>query len=181
MAEQLRQKKEALQLAAIFIVVSFVISIVLEFSDPTSLTVIAFRAVVGSLGITAAWAVYMHRPNIAPSREDLILEMRYIKPFTVGSTLNLAALYKYANDEKRTRTEQRESGMVEIASQYELQRAYHTAFEDDYAALRAAYNSGQFHMAMRYASMRWLTAILLVARSRGDLNANRVLADYFGK
>lgn len=181
MAEQLRQKKEAFQLAAIFIVVSFAISIVLEFSDPTSLTVIVFRAVVGSLGITAAWAVYMHRPKIAPSREDLILDMRYIEPFTVDVSLDLITQYVYENDKNRTRREREEVGLVEIAALYELQRADHPAFKDDYAALRAAYNSGEFHKAMRYASMKWLMAILLVARSRGDLSANRVLAEHFGK
>lgn len=181
MAEQLRQKSEAFQLAVVFIVVSFVISIVLEFSDPASLTVIVFRAVVGALGITAAWAVYMHRPKTAPSREDLILDMGCIKSFPVPSTIRLVEQYRCADLENRTREEDRELAVVDMAQQYELRRYDHQAFKDDHTALRAAYNAGEFHKALRYASMKWLVAILLVAKSRGDLNANRVLAEHFGQ
>lgn len=68
MTEQLRQKKEKFQLAIIFILFSTLISIVLEFGDPTSTTIIIFRALVGGMGITAAWAVYMHRPKKEVSR-----------------------------------------------------------------------------------------------------------------
>ena len=180
MTEQLRQKKETFQLAIIFVGISTLISIVLEFGDPTSTTTIIFRALVGWIGFMAAWAVYMHRSKKVVSREDLILDMGCIESFPVAFTLGLVSEYRYENCNDKTRQEKREASIIEEAALCEMRRADHPAFADDYKALREAYNSNQFHKAMRYASMKWLKAILLVARSREDLVADRLLFEHFG-
>lgn len=106
--------------------------------------------------------------------------MLMVKPFPVAFNLGLVLEYRYANHNDRTRQEMSEANIVEEAGLYENRRANHPAFADDHKALREAYNSNQFHKAMRYSSMKWLKAILLVARSRGDLVADRLLFEHFG-
>lgn len=180
MSYQLEQGKETLRVGIIYVVFSCVTAIPLTIGDTSRWETVLICALNCGMGISCLWIAYLDRAEKEVSREDLILDMGSIDPFPVAFTLGLVLEYRYANHNDRTRQEKSEVSIVEEAALYEVRREKHPAFIDDYHALRDAYNSGQFHKAMRYASMKWLKVILLVARSRGDMVADRLLVKHFG-
>lgn len=180
MSYQLQQGKETLRAGIIYVLVSCAISVQLAIGDASPSETIFIYAVTCTMGIACVWIAFFDRAKNKPSREDLILDMGSIDTFPVAFTMDLVLQYRYEDHKNWTRQEKREVSMVEEAAFVELRRANHPAFADDYKALREAYNSGQFHKAMRYATTKWLKAILLVARSRGDMMADRLLVKHFG-
>ena len=180
MSYQPEQGKDTLRAGIIYAVFSCVTAVPLTIGDASRLETILICALNCGMGIAFLWIAYLDRAKKVVSREDLISDMDRINPFPVPSTIDLVRQYRCANLEDMTREEKREERMVEIIGWLEMRRANKPAFADDFNAMMESYRSGEFHKAMRYATTDWLKAISLVARSRGDMAADRVLVIHFG-
>ena len=180
MSYQPERGKDTLRAGIICLLFSCAMTVPLTIGDTSPLERILIYALNCGMGIACLWIAYLDRAKKEVSREDLISDMDRINPFPVHSTIDLVRQYRCANREDMTREEKREERMVEIIGWLEMWRANKPAFTDDFNAMMESYRSGEFHKAMRYATTDWLKAISLVARSRGDMAADRVLVIHFG-
>lgn len=180
MSYQLEQEKETLRVGIIYVVFSCVTAIPLTIGDTSRWETVLICALNCGMGISCLWIAYLNRAKKEISREDLIFDMDSINTFPVPPVIDLIQQYRCANREDMTLEEKREVCIVENIRLLEMGRANKPAFADDFKAMMDSYRSGEFHKAMRYSSMKWLKAILLVARSRGDLVADRLLFEHFG-
>lgn len=172
--------QDTLRIGSIYLLFCLVTAMVLTVGDHSTLQTVCINAANCIVGILSLLIAYNDRAKSEPPREKLIIDMRIIDSFPVPDAFALIDAYKSARPDVLTDEEQKEVELVWWLTECELIRANHPAFADDFEALMAAYKADEFHKAMRYATTNWLKAVLIVARSRGDLMADRLLVQYFG-
>ena len=181
MSSKQDRKRDALLLVGVWQSLCVIIAVASVLTSAPTAQILFFQITSGMLGIGYAVIAYLAYPQKEVSREELILDMLIVKPFPVAYKIGLVDMYKCARPDDCTDEERDEVNLIDCWVQDDLGRAKHPAFAVDHEALMNAYKAGEFHKAMRYATINWLKAILLVARSRGDMQADRLIVKHFGK